>query len=151
MGFRFRTTLLLLLSGVSLIAAEQFASPNDSLKSALSAVSNAFMAGWEKQDMKAVALTLAPDFVYVGPEGIQSRATVLEGLPHCKLQSYSFDDVQLHQTSPKTATLIYKLHQQSSCEGNPQPPDMLATDSFVRSRNGWLLSLTTLVPIARQH
>ena len=117
-----------------------------SLKDTLVANSRAFMDSWRKGDMTALGATLTPDFMYVGLEGIVSRQQVLQDLPHCTLRSYEMRDVQLHSISATTASIVYRLHQEASCEGHPLPPEMLAVDTYVRQDGKWLLSLSSLTP-----
>ena len=117
-----------------------------SLTETLTATSRAFMDAWKKQDMKAVAETMAPDFVYVGLEGIVPRSGVLQDLTHCTLTNSRISEVQLHAMSATTASILYKMHQEASCEGHPLPPEMLAADTYVQRDGRWLLSLTSLTP-----
>lgn len=117
-----------------------------SLQETLTATTRAFMEAWTKQDMKAMGETMAPDFVYVGLEGIAPKEGVLQGLAHCALTSYMIRDVQLHRMSATTASLVYKMHQEASCDGHPLPPEMLAVDTFVQRDGRWLLSLTSVTP-----
>lgn len=129
------------------VASPRSSGNDQELQETLARQSKTFMDAWQKQDMRTLATTLAPDFLYLGGEGFKSRAEVLQDLPHCTLTGYSMDDVRLRQNSPASATILYKLHSQASCEGHPLPPEMLAADTYVRRNGKWLISWTMLTPV----
>jgi len=118
-----------------------------SLKDALVARVDAFMQAWEKQDAAALTATLAPEFLYVTSRGAAPREGVVGALTHaCTLTSYSLSDVRVVPISTNSAALVYKIHQTVSCEGHPDPPVVLNTDTLVRREGKWLFLLTTSTP-----
>lgn len=120
----------------------------DALETELVRQTKVFLDAWKKQDMTALQATMAPDFVYVGPEGIGSRESVAQGLGHCALTSYSMSDAQVHRMGETVASLVYRLHQQASCGGHALPTEMVAADTFMRGADGrWQLSMTLLTPV----
>ncbi len=118
-------------------------SVDDSLKSTLLARSDAFMQNWQRRNMTALAESLAPEFLYIGPEGVAPKEGVVAALAHCTLSEYKLSDVQLRQTSADSAALIYRIHQTGECEGHPLPPETMNTDTLVRRGGKWLFVMTT--------
>ncbi len=108
---------------------------------------NTFMHAWQKQDAAALTATMAPEFLYVSSQGIAPREAVVAALTHaCTLTSYSLSDIRLVPISSDSAVLVYKIHQSASCEGHPDPPLVLNTDTLVRRNGKWLFLLTTSTP-----
>ena len=95
----------------------------------------------------ALTATMAPEFLYVSSQGIAPREAVVAALTHaCTLTSYSLSDIRLVPISSDSAVLVYKIHQSASCEGHPDPPLVLNTDTLVRRNGKWLFLLTTSTP-----
>jgi len=79
--------------------------------------------------------------------GAAPREGVVGALTHaCTLTSYSLSDVRVVPISTNSAALVYKIHQTVSCEGHPDPPVVLNTDTLVRREGKWLFLLTTSTP-----
>lgn len=121
------------------------ASPTDpSLKEVLVTRVDSFMSAWKKQDAAALTAILAPEFLYVSSRGATGREGIVAALTHaCTLTSYTVSDVQLVRISSESAALVYKIHQNSSCAGHPDPPVALNTDTLVRREGKWVFLLTT--------
>jgi hypothetical protein len=143
-----RALCLLALTAVSIPAAPAQTS-DPSLKGTLFALSEKFMTDWQKHDTAALAASFAPEFVYVGPHGPIPRQGVINDLgTHCTLASYKLGEPQMLQTSAESAVLIYSIHQDLTCFGQPDVPDVLNTDTFVKRGGRWLFAMTTSTPLA---
>ncbi len=139
---------LLMCLDLSNVAFAQSAT-DASLQNTLFGLSRQFMTNWQKHDAVALAASLAPEFVYVGPHGPTSRDVVTRDLVmHCALASYSFGQPRMLTTAPDSAVLIYSIHQDLTCFGQPDSPDVVNTDTFVRRGGKWLFLMTTSTPLA---
>ena len=131
-------------------ASGQAGADQSSLRKTLFALSDKFMVEWQKHDMAGLGALLAPEFVYVGPHGTMPRAVVLSDLgTHCTLASYKFGEPQMIETSPDSAALIYTIHQDVTCFGQPVEPEVVNTDTFVKRGGKWLFVMTTSTPLVQ--
>ena len=152
---RLMTRLLVtLLAGAPLCAGQASSAvvtPSPSgLQSTLFVLVNEFMTNWQKHDFAAMAAPLAPEFVYVSPQGVTLREAVVQDLStHCDLKSYSLGEPKMVRTGEDAAVLIYTIHQDLTCFGHPEATDVVNSDTFVRRGGGWMFAMTTSTPLAR--
>ena len=146
--------LLVLLAGAPLCAGQasspRMSPPPSGLQSTLFGLANEFMSSWQKHDYTAMAAPLAPEFVYVGPQGVAPREAVMQDLStHCDLKSFTLGEPKLLRTGEDAAVLIYTVHQDLTCFGHPDAPDAVNSDTFVRRDGKWMFAMTTSTPLAR--
>jgi hypothetical protein len=152
------TTLVLLVASVSHMrgamlnsaghstsaAMVQAAGSTDgSVQKVLEGLADDFMVAWQKQDLSIISNILAPEFIFAGPHGVNSRAATLTVLGHCKLGVFTLTDFQIRQTSADSAILLYKIHRDLACFGKKDLENTLNTDTFVRRDGKWSIVLTT--------
>ncbi len=104
------------------------------------------MVAWQKKDVATLKATMAPDFLFVGPQGVMQRDGWLAALSHCSLANYSMNQVQLHEISSGAAVLIYKLHHVGDCDGKPSQSESIVTDTFVQRNEKWWIVNTSFIP-----
>jgi hypothetical protein len=139
-------TLAVLATTAGAAAAQATDAP---LKATLFSLSERFMTDWQRHDTAALAASFAPEFLYVGPHGPIPRQGVINDLgTHCTLTSYKLGEPKMIQTSPESAVLVYTIHQDLTCFGQPDSPDVLNTDTFVKRGGKWLFVMTTSTPLA---
>jgi hypothetical protein len=137
--------VVLLATLVGTASAQDPGSPS-SLKQTLASLRRDAMTAWQKKDAETLKATMAPDFLFIGPQGIAARESWLASLPHCSLASYTMDQVQLVELSANSAVLIYRMHYVGDCDGHPIPPDTAVTDTFARRDGKWWIVATTFTP-----
>ena len=134
--------------GLCQVQAQPATGANQDLKSTLLGRGDAMMAAWKKHDAAGIASTFAPDFIYVGAEGISMGAdTTVKTLMNCALAGYSVEESALKQVSPTVAILITRQKQQLSCFGHPAPPVMNMSDTYVKRNGKWVILLHTEVAV----
>ena len=149
------TCLLLALLVGAPVCGGQASSPGmtpapSGLQSTLFVLVNEFMTNWQKHNFRAMAAPLAPEFVYVGPQGVTSREAVVQDLTtHCDMKSYSLGEPKMVRTGEDAAALIYTIHQDLTCFGYPEAADVVNSDTFVRRGGKWMFAMTTSTPLAR--
>ena len=146
--------LLVLLTGAPLCIGQSsspmMSPPASGLQNTLFGLANDFMTNWQKHDYAAMAAPLAPEFVYVGPQGVALREAVVQDLStHCDLKSFTLGQPRLLRTGEDAAVLIYTVHGDLTCFGHPGEPDSVNSDTFVRRGGKWLFAMTTSTPLAR--
>ena len=130
-----------MLAGAPLCAGQasspRMSPPPSGLQSTLFGLATDFMSNWQKHDSTALAASLAPEFVYVGPQGVAPREGVVQDLStHCDLKSFTLGEPKLLRTGEDAAVL-------------PDAPDYVNSDTFVRRGGKWLFAMTTATPLAR--
>ena len=127
-------------------AGAQGAEVKASLQQTLESARRNAMTAWQKKDMDSLKAIMAPDFLFVSPQGVAPREGWLGSLAHCSLASYTLDQVQVHPISAETAIMIYNLHYVGACDGTPVSPDSVVTDTFARREGKWWIVNTTYMP-----
>jgi uncharacterized protein (TIGR02246 family) len=113
---------------------------DDALKAVLLSRGDEMMAAWKKHDRAGIASVFSPDFIQIGGESmVVDRNTTLDGLMHCDLLSYRIAESSLKRLSPTAAVLITKQEQKITCFGQPAPPVMNMTDTYVKRDGRWLI------------
>ena len=105
------------------------------------------MTAWQNKDAATLKQTMAPDFLFIGPQGVSTRDGWLSSLQYCSLVSASFADSQVRTLPSNAAVLIYKLHYVGDCGGNPIPSDTIVTATFARRNGRWWIVATTFTPV----
>jgi hypothetical protein len=123
-------------------------STNDPLQSELLSVANATWTAVEQQNMAAMQTLTSHDFTFVGAAGIVSGPELGSALQSCKLSSFKLTSPQLRKLSSKAAVLVYKVEQESQCNGKPDSPQLFVTDSFIRNKGKWVIVVHTETPAA---
>ena len=78
------------------------------------------------------------------------EAVVRDLSTHCELRSFKLGEPKLLRTGENAAVLIYTIHQDLTCFGHQDVPDVVNTDTFVRRGGKWLFTMTTSTPLVRQ-
>src|SRR5206468_10519615 len=131
---------VMVLSVAVLAAAGQAAAPKASqaVKGAGSALSEALMAKEKAiiaavvaHDKAAFAKLLATDALMVDESGYMTVADFLQAFDSMKAESATPSDMKVLVLNPTTALVTYKLDQKGSFNGQPWPPLVYATTTWV--------------------
>jgi hypothetical protein len=134
-------------STIAVPAFAQASAPKDPLQQKLESMRQTAMTAWQHKDAETLKQTMAPDFLFVGPQGVSTRDGWLSSLGFCSLVSYSIGDVQMRTLPSKGAVLVYKLHYVGDCGGKPIPADTTVTDTYARRNGRWWIVATTFTPL----
>jgi len=141
------TLVLFLLSATFAgTTGAQSTGSQSTLQQTLMSIRHDTMTAWQKKDAETLKTIMAPDFMFIGPQGISNRDGWLAGLSFCSLTSASMDQVQLIPLSEGSAELVYKMHYVGDCGGHPFPLDNMVTDTFTRRDGKWWIVATTMTP-----
>lgn len=138
--------LFVLSAALTGTASAQSSDSPSPLQQKLVSIRHDTMTAWQKKDADTLKAIMAPDFMFIGPQGVSNRDGWLAGLSLCSLTSASMDQVQLIQLSEGSAELLYKMHYVGDCGGHPFPADNLVTDTFTRRDGKWWIVATTMTP-----
>ena len=140
----------LMLPTLALLAAATFASaqapapaPAADLQKTLLASSTSLFTAYQQMDQALFLSIIAPDFVYVSKWGIMGPDELGGAVQACSMSGFKISDAKAHLLSPDTAVLLYKAHQTTTCNGKPEPADLVLTDTFVKKGNDWLMTVHT--------
>ncbi len=138
--------LRVLAALLTVIAGAQSNDTGSSLQPQLESLRRNAMTAWQRKDVPALQRIMSPDFLFVSPGGAASREQWLGVLSHCSLESYTMEQVRLHQISANSAALLYKLHYVGQCDGKPNASDSMVVDTAVRREGRWWIASTSFMP-----
>jgi hypothetical protein len=138
------------LVSFALLAASTFASaqapaPAADLEKTLLASSTSLFTAYQQMDQALFLSIIAPDFLYISRWGALGPEELAGAVQGCSMTSFKISDAHARQLSPDSAILIYKGHQATSCNGKPEPTDLVLTDVFVKKGADWLMTVHTQV------
>lgn len=85
---------------------------------------------------------MAPNFVYVG-DVMGDRASSMEGMKTCKLNSYTFHDPQTRQLAPDMVLLTYSATVDTVCGPQAYKGDVNCSSLWQRQNGKWMGVLHT--------
>jgi len=133
----------LALLAAATLAPAQTPAPAADLEKTLLASSNALFTAYQQMDQALFLSIVAPDFVYVSRWGIMGPEELGGAVQACSMTAFKISEPKARQLSPDTAVLLYKAHQTTTCNGKPEPADLILTDLYVKKGNDWLMSVHT--------
>ena len=84
---------------------------------------------------------MADDFVYVGGDGVMSKAQTVETLKKYDMSEYTFSNVRFVKVDEDLAVIAYTSNEKSTYDGKPTPGKPLHNSSAWVRRNGqWLVA-----------
>jgi hypothetical protein len=134
---------LALLAFAATLASAQTPAPAADLQKTLLASSTSLFTAYQQMDQGLFLSIIAPDFVYVSRWGIMGPDELGGAVQACSMTAFKLTEPKARQLSPDTAVLLYKAHQTATCNGKPEPADLVLTDTFVKKGNDWLMTVHT--------
>jgi hypothetical protein len=136
---------VVVLSVVAAAAAGQAAAPKvvdvktaaPGLSDALMAKEKAIIAAVLSHDKAAISKSLTPDGWMVDEGGYVSVSDFLQAFDGMKAESATPSDMKVIVLDPNVALVTYKLDQKGSLNGQPWPPLVYATTTWVNHGGTW--------------
>ncbi len=128
------------VSAFPLVAASQSESV---LQKLLLARSTAAYEAVQKGDLPALQALCTPNIMELGAGGLSDATGFPDMLKQCKTNSYALSDSTLRILTPTSAVLVYRVKQNATCNGKPEPASEINTDTFVKQDGKWLVSIHT--------
>ncbi|RRS01545.1 nuclear transport factor 2 family protein [Glycomyces terrestris] len=119
-----------------------------SIESEVGAVAVAFDAALVRNDADEIAGFLADDWVYVGPDGMVTKAELTAWIASGRLAHHSMAAAGPERTLAAGDALLVTARRRStgSWEGEPYATDEWISDLWVRSGDSWRCALTQKTP-----
>lgn len=120
-----------------------------SVEAEIQAFSDAFDRALLDNDPDAVAGYMAPEWVYVGPNGITQKLDLIAKIRAGHLAHWTMETVGPSQVLlyGDTAVLTARKKSSGATHGTPYTADEWMTDVFVRLEHRWICVLTQSSPI----
>ena len=108
-------------------------------------------AAWQKMDAAFWDRFLSDDHIEIsGHAGVTGKKNVLAGIQSklCHVVSYKVDHFTFRQLDPKTAVLVYRAEQDTTCAGIKVPSPVWATSLYqLRDGRRWQNVLYEHTPV----
>ena len=146
---KFSLVFLLIMGSALLVHAQTpAASPSPSPKPAMSkaqsqkmiiATEKKLWEAWKNKDTKTFNANLTADSVLVGDSGTATKADILKmmGDGGCEVRSFTLSDFKVAFPASNVAIVSYKGTQDTTCGGQPEPPTVWASSTYVRRGDKW--------------
>ena len=144
-------TAVLVIALASLVAAQGSQPGTKSTKSLeqeLFAMDKRAYDAWNRKDVKFFEGFLAPEFISPGPTATTKQAVIKNMLKpnSCVTKSMEFDDSRLRMLDNTTAILTYRIKQDVTCGGKPEPKAVDIATVFVKRGGKWLSAFHSSSP-----
>lgn len=130
-----------MIAVVPLLAlAAAAAQPPTPTERALVALEKQSWVAWQKMDAVFWNRFLSADHVEVnGFVGSIGKADVVRGVASksCKVNSYKVDNFRFTQIDPRTAVLVYRAEQDTTCGSVKVPSPVWATSLYQKRQGRW--------------
>ena len=94
---------------------------------------------WKNRDLKPFKATLSSDSVMIGDRGVANKTEALKALGEmCEVKSYELSDLKVLFLNSSAAILTYKSTQDATCSGEPVPPTVWSSSTYVLRGGKWL-------------
>jgi hypothetical protein len=117
--------------------------PPDDLQQSLLATTQGLYTAYQQMDQGTFLSVVAPNFLFVSRQGIFDAEGLAGAVQSCTLKTFKLSAPRARLLSPTSALLLFKVHQEASCMGKPEPADFYVTDAFIRKGDTWLISVHT--------
>jgi len=107
-------------------------------------------AAWQKMDAGFWDHFLSDDHIEVsGYAGATGKKSVIDGIQSkvCHVASYKVDHFTFRQLAPKTAVLVYRAEQDTTCGGLKVPSPVWATSLYQLRDGRWQNVLYEHTPV----
>jgi len=114
--------------------------PGGDLQSQLVDLEKQSWAAWQNMDSVFWSRFLSDDHIELnGYIGMMGKADVIRGIASkaCKVASYKVDHFSFRQIDPKTAVLIYRAEQDTTCGSVHVPSPVWATSLYQKRGGRW--------------
>ena len=142
--------LILALLSAGIAAPAPAAAAPSKTETELVALEKASWAAWQKMDSAFWSRFLSDDHIEVsGFVGSTGKADVIRGISSkvCTVKSYNVDHFTFRQMDPKTAVLIYRAEQDTTCGGMKVPSPVWATSVYQKRGGRWQNILYEHTPV----
>ena len=96
---------------------------------------------WQNMDADFWSRFLSDDHVELnGYVGMTGKQDVIRGISSkaCKVASYKVDHFSFRQLDPRTAVLVYRAEQDTTCGTVHVPSPVWATSLYQKRKGGWV-------------
>lgn len=131
-------------------SAPTTAAPAQSTERQLIALEKQSWASWQQMDSTFWSRFLSDDHVEIsGYVGATGKADVIRGISSkvCKVSSYAVDHFTFRQLDPRTALLVYRAEQDTSCGSVKVPSPVWATSLYQLRGGRWQNVLYEQTPV----
>ncbi len=113
---------------------------NAALRQEVDQLRKAWNAAWLENDSATVDRLMAPEYVYIGPNGQVSDRSIIMGVilsPSYKLYHATWTEVQINLLSDSTAVIIDRLQGSGTLNGNTFTDDNRCSRVCLRRNGAW--------------
>ena len=132
------TSALVLLSSVAFGQTAATAPAATGVSATLIAQEKVLLESVVKHDVKAFSALIAPGAGSVDEGGYMAVADFIKVFDQTKLDVQTPTDIKVISLGPTAAVVTYTLNQKGTFQGQPVPPTVYATTTWVNRGGKWL-------------
>jgi len=132
------TSALVLLSSVAFGQTAATAPAATGVSATLIAQEKVLLESVVKHDVKAFSALIAPGAGSVDEGGYMAVAEFIKMFDQAKIDIQTPTDIKVISLGPTAAVVTYTLNQKGTFQGQPVPPTVYATTTWVNRGGKWL-------------